>query len=216
VSDLYELTVPQIEALERMGRKSAQNVVQSIDKSRAQPLDRLITGIGINNVGQVAAKQLAEAAESLENLLSWGSEHVLEQVAQISGFGPKMVESVRLYLEDPENRRLLDKFARLKVSTAQPKARAAASGPLSGSSFCVTGVLSRKREDVHGAIRAAGGEVHDKVKKGTTYLVIGEKVGKAKIDSAKKFGARVIDEPSLERLIGGEAFASDAEASVEA
>jgi len=216
VSDLYELTVPQIEALERMGKKSAENVVQSIDKSRNQPLDRLLTGIGIEHVGQVAAKQLAEAAESLENLISWGSDHVVEHVAQIAGFGPKMVDSVRRYLEEPENRRLLEKFARLQVSRAQPKARAAAEGPLSGASFCVTGVLTRKREDVHESIRAAGGEVHDKVKKGTTYLVIGEKVGKAKTDSAKKFGARVIDEPSLERLIRGEALPSDAEAAVEA
>jgi len=214
VSDLYELTVAQIEALERMGKKSAENVVQSIDKSRTQPLDRLLTGIGIEHIGQVAAKQLAEAAESLENLIAWNEQDVLEHVTQISGFGPKMVESVRLYLEEPENRRLLDKFARLQVSRPQPKARAAASGPLSGRSFCVTGVLSRKREDVHDAIRAAGGEVHDKVKKGTTYLVIGEKVGKAKTDSAKKFGARVIDEASLEQLIRGEALDDDAGSEV--
>ena len=210
VSDLYELTVPQLEALERMGKKSAVNVVQSIDKSREQPLERLLTGLGIEHVGQVAARQLAEAAESLEHLLSWGSEHVLEHVANIAGFGPKMVDSVKRYLENAENRQLLEKFARLQVSRPQPKARAAATGPLSGSSFCVTGVLSRKREDVHDAIRAAGGEVQDKVKKGTTYLVIGEKVGKAKTDSAKKFGARVIDEATLERLIRGEPLEAEA------
>ena len=209
-ADLYELTVPQIEALERMGKKSAENVVQSIDQSREQPLDRLLTGLGIEHVGQVAAKQLAEAAESLENLLSWGTDHVLEHVANISGFGPKMVDSVKRYLETPENRQLLEKFARLRVSRAQPKARAAATGPLSGSSLCVTGVLTRKREDVHDAIRRAGGEVHDKVKKGTSYLVVGEKVGKAKTDSAKKFGARVIDEATLERLIRGEALEAEA------
>jgi DNA ligase (NAD+) len=102
------------------------------------------------------------------------------------------------------------------VSRPQPKARAAASGPLSGSSFCVTGVLTRKREDVHEAIRAAGGEVHDKVKKGTTYLVIGEKVGKAKTDSAKKFGARVIDEAALERLLRGESLQTESETEPEA
>lgn len=209
VSHLYELTVPQIEALERMGKKSAENVVQSIDESRKRPLERLLTGLGIEHVGQVAAKQLAEAAESLDNLLSWGSDHVLEHVANISGFGPKMVDSVKRYLENPENRKLLEKFARLRVSTAQPKARAAATGPLSGSSLCVTGVLTRKREDVHDAIRAAGGDVHDKVKKGTSYLVVGEKVGKAKTDSAKKFGARVIDEPTLDRLIAGETLEAE-------
>jgi DNA ligase (NAD+) len=123
-----------------------------------------------------------------------------------------MVDSVRRYLESEENRRLLEKLAQFGVSRPQPRARAAASGPLSGASFCVTGVLSRKREDVHAAIRAAGGEVHDKVKKGTTYLVIGEKVGKAKTDSARKFGARVIDEPSLEQLIRGETLPAPGEA----
>ncbi len=210
VSDLYELTVPQIEALERMGKKSAENVVQSIAGSKEQPLDRLLTGLGIEHVGQVAAKQLAEEAESLEKLLAWDSAHVLEHVAHIAGFGPKMVESVRAYLEGADNRKLLEKLARLAVSREQLKARAAATGPLSGSSFCVTGVLSRKREDVHDAIRAAGGEVHDKVKKGTTYLVAGEKVGKAKTDSAKKFGARVIDEAGLEKLLRGEALPEEA------
>jgi DNA ligase (NAD+) len=209
VSDLYELSVEQIEALERMGKKSAENVVQSIAGSKEQPLDRLLTGLGIEHVGQVAAKQLAEEAESLGCLLSWDSAHVLEHVAHIAGFGPKMVDSVRRYLENDDNRRLLEKLAQFSVSRPQPKARAAATGPLSGGSFCVTGVLSRKREDVHAAIRAAGGDVHDKVKKGTTYLVIGEKVGKAKTDSAKKFGARVIDEAMLERLIRGETLAAE-------
>ncbi|HWZ89762.1 MAG TPA: NAD-dependent DNA ligase LigA, partial [Polyangiaceae bacterium] len=209
VSDLYELRVEQIEALERMGKKSAENVIESIAASREQPLERLLTGLGIEHVGQVAARQLAEEAESLQNLLAWDSEHVLEHVAHIAGFGPKMVDSVRRYLESDDNRRLLEKLARFSVSRAQPKARAASTGPLSGSSFCVTGVLSRKREDVHAAIRAAGGEVHDKVKKGTTYLVVGEKVGKAKTDSARKFGARVIDEAALERLIAGEVLPAD-------
>ncbi|MEO8903205.1 MAG: NAD-dependent DNA ligase LigA [Polyangiaceae bacterium] len=213
VSDLYALNVPQLESLERMGKKSAENVVLSIAGSRVQPFERLLTGLGIEHVGQVAAKQLAEAAESLPNLLSWDSEHVLEHVTQISGFGPKMVDSVRRYLENDENRELLKKLAGFSVSTPQPKERAAATGPLSGFSFCVTGVLSRKREDVHAAIRGAGGEVQDKVKKGTHYLVIGEKVGKAKTDSAKKFGARVIDEATLERMILGEPPPAEAEAA---
>ncbi|MEP7049379.1 MAG: NAD-dependent DNA ligase LigA [Pseudomonadota bacterium] len=213
VSDLYALSASQIESLERMGKKSAENVVQSIAQSRQQPLERLLTGLGIEHVGQVAARQLAEAAESLPNLLSWGSEHVLEHVAQISGFGPKMVDSVRRYLENEENRKLLERLAGFSVSTPQPKERAAATGPLSGASFCVTGVLSRKREDVHAAIRAAGGEVHDKVKKGTTYLVIGERVGKAKTDSARKFRALVIDEAALERLLLGEPASEEPEAA---
>jgi DNA ligase (NAD+) len=72
-----------------------------------------------------------------------------------------------------------------------------------GTSFCVTGVLSRKREDVHAALRAAGAEIHDGVKKNTTYLVAGDKTGKSKLDQAKKFGTRVLTEAEMEALIAG-------------
>jgi len=204
VSDLYRLTAEQVGALERMGKKSAENVVESIAKSRARTLDRLLTGLGIEHVGQVAAKQLAEAAVSLENLIAWQPEQVREHVAAIAGFGPKMVDAVAAYLTDEQSRALLIRLRDLGVSVPQPVAQAAVEGPLSGLSFCVTGVLSRKREDVHAAIRAAGGTVHDKVKQGTSFLVTGEKVGAAKLTAAKKAGARIVDEPTLERLLSAE------------
>lgn len=205
VADLYDLTVKQVSSLERMGEKSAKNVVAAIDGSRARTLDRLLTGLGIDHVGQVAAKQLAETAGKLETLLSWNEEDARAKVSGIAGFGPKMVDAVVAHLFDPTSRELLEKLHAREVSQPQPVATVAAEGPLSGMSFCVTGVLTRKREDVHAAIRAAGGEVHDKVKKGTTFLVAGEKVGKSKTDAAKKVGAKVIDEPTLDRMLAGEA-----------
>ncbi len=203
VADLYDLTSERLEALERMGKKSADNVIQSIAASKERTLDRLLTGLGIEHVGQVAARQLAEAVGSLEGLLAWKGDEVAERVHGVSGFGPKMVESVRAFLADPKERALLERLRDHGVSRAQPK-HEAVDGPLSGLSFCVTGVLSRRREDVHADIRQAGGEVHDKVKKGTSYLVIGDKVGKAKLDGAKKFGAKVIGEAELAALIRGE------------
>jgi DNA ligase (NAD+) len=206
VAGLYDLTAEQLAALERMGKKSADNLARAIDSSRERTLDRLLTGLGIDHVGQVAARQLAEAAGSLEEMLGWNEEQAREHVSAISGFGPKMVDSVVAYLFDETSRTLLEKLRERGVSRPQPRHTVATEGPLSGSSFCVTGVLTRKRDDVHASIRGAGGEVHDKVKKGTTYLVAGEKVGKAKLDSAKKFGARVIDEPALEALIRGESL----------
>jgi len=205
VADLYELDVERVAALERMGEKSARNLISSIAESKERPLDRLITGVGIEHVGQVAAKQLAEAAGDLGTLLSWSPEEAAQHVDAIAGFGPKMVESVVAFLTEAESRGLLEKLRALDVSRAQPRAAVAAEGPLSGKSFCVTGVLSKKREDVHADIRAAGGEIHDKVKKGTTYLVAGDKVGKSKLDSAKKHGTQVIDEKTLGQLIAGEA-----------
>jgi DNA ligase (NAD+) len=206
VADLYELTAPQLEALERMGKKSAENVIQSIAASKERTLDRLLTGLGIDGVGQVAAKQLAEAAGSLPTLLSWDADAVAREVGAVSGFGPKLVESVQRFLADPATRKVLERLDALGVSRPQPKHESAATGPLTGSSFCVTGVLSRRREDVQADIRAQGGEVHDKVKQGTTYLVAGEKVGKTKLDAAKKHGTRVVTEAELGVLLAGGAL----------
>jgi len=122
-----------------------------------------------------------------------------------------MVDSVVKYLLAAESRELLHKLQARGVSREQPVSVSKTVGPLVGMSFCVTGVLSKKREDVHQEIRDAGGEVHDKVKKGTTYLLAGEKVGKAKLDGARKFGAQVIDEAGLAALLRGEKPAVAAE-----
>ena len=201
VADLYDLSVARVAALERMGEKSAQNLVDAVRGSKARPLERLITGVGIEHVGQVAARQLAEAAGDLATLVAWSADDVAQVVGGISGFGPKMVESVQAFLADPQSRALLEKLRARGVSRRQPVAAVAAEGPLSGKTFCVTGVLSKKREDVHSDIRAAGGEIHDKVKKGTTYLVAGDKVGKSKLDGAKKHGTQVIDEKTLQAML---------------
>lgn len=204
VADLYALRIDQLAGLERMAEKSAENVITSIAASKERPLERLLTGLGMEHIGQVAARQLAEAAGSLEGLLAWTPDEIADRAGAIAGFGPKLVESVRHYLTDPETRSLLIRLGDLGVSRPQPRLESASEGPLRGMKVCVTGVLSQRREDVHASIRAAGGEVHDKVKKGTTFLVTGEKVGAAKIEAAKKFGARVIDEAALTRLLHGE------------
>ncbi|HLK36172.1 MAG TPA: NAD-dependent DNA ligase LigA [Polyangiaceae bacterium] len=203
VADLYTLTTEQIAGLERMAEKSAQNVHSAIQRSRERTLDRLLCGLGIPQVGQVAARQLAEEAGTLERLLSWSPEEAREHVDAIRGFGPKMAESVVEFLHDPEQRALMAKLVDLGVGRPQPRPEVAASGPLLGMTFCVTGVLSRKREDVHADIRKAGGEVHDGVKKTTTHLVAGDKTGKAKLDQAKKYGTKVISETELDEMLAG-------------
>jgi DNA ligase (NAD+) len=112
------------------------------------------------------------------------------------------------FFADPAQRALMEKLLARGVGVhAQPRAEAITTGPLVGKSFCVTGVLSRKREDIHADIRAAGGRVDDGVKKDTTYLVAGEKTGKAKLDQAKKFGTQVLTEAALDALLRGEPLA---------
>jgi DNA ligase (NAD+) len=164
----------------------------------------LLCGLGIPQIGQVAAKQLAEEARTLEQLVAWSEAEVRDRVDAIRGFGPKMVDSVVLYLADPVHHELLEKLKALGVGAPQPVAEVAKDGPLKGKSVCVTGVLSKKREDVHADIRAAGGEVHDSVKKTTSILVAGDKTGKSKLDQAKKFKTEVVDEKGLYAIISGE------------
>jgi len=203
VADLYALTHEQVLNLERMGKKSAVNVVDSIAASKARPLSRLLTGLGIEHVGQVAAAQLAQAAVSLPRLVALDATALGELVSSIAGFGPKMTESVQAYFASEDSREVLQKLLDSQVSTPEPQPERSSEGPLLGLSFCVTGVLTRKREDVQAAIRGAGGEVHDKVKKGTDYLVVGEKVGKAKLDAATKRGTKLISESELDTMIAG-------------
>jgi DNA ligase (NAD+) len=201
VADLYALEEETFAKLARMGKKSASHVHASIQGSRTRTLDRLLCGLGIPQVGQVAARQLAEEAVTLERMLSWTQQEAREHVGAIRGFGPKMVESVVAFLYDDEQRALMRKLCALGVGRAQPRPEVAAEGPGKGSSFCVTGVLSKKRGDVLADVRASGGEIHDAVRKTTTYLVCGSKTGKSKLDEARKYGTTVIDEAGLYALL---------------
>jgi len=201
VADLYSLSAERIATLARMGEKSAENVFSSIERSKASTLDRLLCGLGIPQVGQVAARQLAEEMHTLERMLAMSPDEAREHVGAIHGFGPKMVDSVVAFLADPDQRALMQKLAALHVGRPQPRDAIATDGPLKGMTFCVTGVLSRKREDVHADIRAAGGEVHDSVKKTTTVLVSGDKTGKSKLDQAKKYGSKVVTEAQLYEMM---------------
>jgi DNA ligase (NAD+) len=204
VADLYDLTVERVASLERKAEKSAANVVAEIASSKARAFDRLLCALGIPQIGQVAAKQLAAEVPSLEEAIALGADGVAEKAAHIHGFGPAMVDALRAWLSDAPNRALLEKLRAHDVSRPFVVERAAKAGPLVGVSVCVTGVLSRKREAVHDDVRAAGGDVHDSVRAGTTLLVAGEKTGQSKLDAAKKRGTKVIDEPTLGKLLSGE------------
>ncbi len=206
IPDLYTLTHEQLMTLDRMGKKSANNVIASIERSKQQPFDRLVTGLGIDLIGQVAARQFALSLTDLKSALTHSPEELAVRSSEIPGFGPKMVESISEFFDDEENRKLLYRLVELGVSTPLEQEEAKQEGPLTGSSFCVTGVLSKKRDDVHADIVQAGGSVHDKVKKGTTYLVAGEKVGQSKLSAAAKAGTIVINERQLAQLISGESL----------
>jgi DNA ligase (NAD+) len=207
VADLFALPSRRAELLEleRMADKSADNVLESIEGAkRGRTLSRLLTGLGIPLVGMVAARVVAERYRTLPRLLEIAPEQLREELGGSRGIGPKIADSVARYFADEDNRAVLRKLLELGVEVEEP-APVVGSGPLAGSSFCVTGTLTRPREEIHAAIRAAGGEVHANVGKGTTYLVAGDKVGKSKLTAAEKRGTKVIDEAALGRLLSGEA-----------
>jgi DNA ligase (NAD+) len=201
-SDLYALTVERIAPLPRMAEKSARNLVAAIEQSRARSLDRLVFGLGIPLVGEVAAAKIAERFGTLLGMAAADPAVEREALSEVRGIGPKIAQSVAEALGDERFMAVVRRLLDLGLDPAA-KPAAPSTGPLAGRSFCVTGTLSRPRAQVHEEIRAAGGEVHDGVRKGTTYLVTGDKVGKAKIDKARAQGVLVIDEAGLERLLRG-------------
>lgn len=202
VADLYELTMDSVLELPRMAKKSAENLLRGLERSKENGFERLLVGLGIDLIGQVASGQLAEAVGSLERFIDLPEEELRVLLGDLGGFGPKMVESVVAFRKDEASARLLERLRALGVSREVVR-RVAPDGPLRGLSFCVTGVLSRKRGDVQTDIVRHGGAVHDAVKKGTTYLVAGEKVGQSKLKAAEKNGTQVIGEAELAALFAG-------------
>ncbi|MCB9633789.1 MAG: NAD-dependent DNA ligase LigA [Sandaracinus sp.] len=195
----------QLLALERMGDKSVQSLLDAVQNAKtSRRFDQLLTALGIPLVGSVAARLVAEKYGDLSNLLAQDTEQLKAELESIDGIGTKMAESVASYFGDPDQRAMLEKMLALGVVAKQPmKAARAEGGPLAGLSFCVTGSFDQKREAIWEIVEAAGGEVHKSVKKGTSYLLAGDKVGKNKTDDAAKKGAKVIDWDAFQALLAG-------------
>jgi DNA ligase (NAD+) len=207
VADVFALPAhaEALLTLPRMGEKSRDNLLTSIARAKHErTFAQLLTALGVPLLGSVAARLVAERYGDLRRLLDLPIEQLRSELAEIHGIGPKLIDSLCSYVADPAQRGVLEKLLRLGVVAHQPeRAPRVADGPVSGKSFCVTGVLSRPRAAIHSAIEAGGGELHDRVKKGTTYLVAGDKVGDTKLKAAKKHGALVITETELDALLAG-------------
>jgi DNA ligase (NAD+) len=213
-ADIFDLTVEKlvppdddVEAVrvERMARKSAENLVAAIARGREQAtLSRLLVGLGIPHVGTVAARAIAARFGSFEALVGASSETRRETVAAIDGVGPVIADALADYLGDEANARLLDRLRARGVSPVEPSQRSDVAGPLAGLRVCVTGKLSRPRSEIQQEIEAAGGHFVTAVGKNTDILVAGGEVGKSKLDSARKLGVRVVDEETFARILRGE------------
>ncbi|MCU0608179.1 MAG: NAD-dependent DNA ligase LigA [Chitinispirillaceae bacterium] len=195
LSDLYTFTVPQLAALDRMGEKSAANIVAAIEKSKLNPLDRLIHGLGIRMIGAQAAKLLASHVTDINALFSM----TVDDLAKIDGFGETMARSVRLYFDREENRLMIERLRSLGVTMKGiPKN---AGGPFSGKTFVLTGALEKfTRDEARAAIEKCGGKVTDSVSRKTHYVVAGSEAG-SKLDKAQKHGVSILDETAFLKLL---------------
>jgi DNA ligase (NAD+) len=203
-ADLYELEARRDEllGLERMADRSAENLLEGLRRSLSErPMWRLIFALGIPNVGAVAARRIADISQDIPALLEEDPVDLETRLAEAHGIGPVIAASVRAHLEDGDNVRVLERirdagFRPVRLATERE-------GPLAGSSFCITGRLGVPRARVQERIRAAGGDVHAAVRKGTTFLVAGADVGRTKLEKARRSGVRIIDEAELEKMLGG-------------
>jgi DNA ligase (NAD+) len=197
-ADLYSLTADQLAALDRMGKKSAANLVQEIDQSRQAELWRLLHGIGIRHVGEGGAKALAAAFHSIPKL----REAPVEVLEEIPDVGPVVARSVRTFFDAPPNADLLDRLAAAGVRMDQaPPAVSAVSTSLRGQTFVITGTLaSMSRDEATRRITDLGGKVTGSVSRNTSWLVAGSEAG-SKLEKAQKLGVPTLDEAGFLALI---------------
>ncbi len=196
VADIYKLTEPDLLSLERMGEKSAQNVLREIEASKKLPLERVIYGLGIRFVGERTAQFLAEDLGSMDALMN-ASEEELQQVNEV---GPRIAQSIAEFFQEPRNRELVERLRKAELTFAGTKKQRGTK--FAGKTFVLTGTLTRPRDQVKKIIEDAGGRVSGSVSKKTDYVVAGTDAG-SKLEKAKESGVSVIGEKELDELLEG-------------
>jgi DNA ligase (NAD+) len=197
VDDLYRLQAEQVAALERMGEKSAENLINALEKSKATTLERFIFALGIREVGETTAKTLARHYGSLESLMA-ADQDSLQAVPDV---GPVVAERVCQFFAEPHNQQTIQNLRELGVSWAAYEAVEGADLPLQGKTYVITGSFAQTRDEIKAQLEALGAKVTGSVSKKTTALIAGEKAG-SKLDKAEKLGLTIIAEDGLAALLG--------------
>jgi DNA ligase (NAD+) len=191
------LTAQDLAALERMADKSAANVVAAIDKSRGTTLARFVFALGIRHVGEATARDLAAHFGSLAPLMTATAEELLD----VRDVGPVLAEAIHDFFAEPHNREVIDALRNAGVHWKEGAPQRAASGPLTGRTFVLTGTLpSLSRDEAKALVEAAGGTVVGSVSKKTDYVVAGADAG-SKLTKAQALGVPVIDEAALRDIV---------------
>ncbi len=196
--DLYRLTAEQLQELDGWAEISARNAVEAIAASRAQPFSRVLFGLNIPDVGWVTAISLARHFETVDRLLDASQEEIQE----VEGIGPDRAESIAEWFSDEQNRALVAELRGLGLRLELGDEERPKEGPLTGSTYVITGTLERfSREDAKRALEERGARVTDSVSKKTSGVVVGESPG-SKVAKAQKAGVPILTEDDLLALLG--------------
>jgi DNA ligase (NAD+) len=194
--DLYRLKKEQLLELEGFQEKSASNAIEAIERSKGTPFSRVLLGLNIPDVGWVTAQNLARHFGSIDRI----AEASPEEIQEVEGIGPERAEAIAEWFSDNENLRLVGELREFLRLEAGPEERPV-EGPLSGSTYVITGTLEGfSRDEARKALEAKGAKVADSVSKKTTGVIAGEAPG-SKLTKAQKAGVPILDEQALKRLL---------------
>src|SRR5262249_44788603 len=192
-------TLDALLELERVGKKSGQDLLDGIEASKQRGLARLLAALAIPHVGEAVADLLAQDFGNVEDLMNAPEDRLL----QVEGIGPIMAHDIRAWFQDPAHRGMINELKAAGVKTteaARPKPKGGTD--LTGKTFVVTGTLQHyERNDIEELIRKLGGKASGSVSKKTDYVIAGEKAG-SKLDKAKELGVPVITEGDFDKMIG--------------
>ncbi len=196
VADLYELTKDQVAGLERMGEKSAQNLIDALEQSKETRLDRFIYGLGIREVGEATARALAQYFGTLDKIMNAGIENLLE----VSDVGPVVAENISAFFRELHNQEII-RALRDTHHFSWPENETTEKSSLSAKTFVITGTLSgMTRDEARDRLIDLGAKVTNSVSKKTDYVVVGESPG-SKADKAEKLGVTILDEKAFEKIL---------------
>ncbi|MFV0681598.1 NAD-dependent DNA ligase LigA [Ottowia sp.] len=195
--DLYRMGFVSLAALERMAEKSAQNLIEALDKSKQTTLARFLYALGIRHVGESTAKDLVRHFGQLDAVMV----ATPEQLLQVPDVGPVVAHSLRTFFDQPHNREVVDQLRAAGITWPEGEPAAAATLPLAGQTFVLTGTLpTLSRDEAKALLEAAGAKVAGSVSKKTHCVVAGAEAG-SKLDKARDLGLKVIDEDGLRALL---------------
>jgi DNA ligase (NAD+) len=197
--DLYRLTKEQLLELDGFQERSASNVISAIEDSKRTPFFRVLLGLNIPDVGWVTAQNLARHFGSIQGI----AQATQEDIQEVEGIGPERAEAIAEWFSDKENRRLVGELEKVGLRLEAGPEERPVEGPLSGSTYVITGTLEGfSRDEARKALEAKGAKVGDSVSKKTTGVIVGESPG-SKLAKAEQLGVPVLDETALKKLLRG-------------